>query len=152
MKTRYDYTNQAWTAGGLYLDCGHPAAGTVMGAGSPAPGERFQSCRCYGRAHAGEAGSADIVAGMTDPHAKRRLADGRNSWRKMALTPGAQERFVDWLLDNGLTQALRMGSIRPSPTVEAIVHWALSEHQEAVGDHLDLSDEELLALKEEVGS
>ena len=62
MKTRYDYTNQAWTAGGLYLDCGHPAAGTVMGAGSPAPGERFQSCRCYGRAHAGEVVPADIVA------------------------------------------------------------------------------------------
>ena len=58
MKTRYDYTNQAWTAGGLYLDCGHPAAGTVMGAGSPAPGERFQGCRCYGRAHAGEGVSA----------------------------------------------------------------------------------------------
>ena len=32
---------------------------------------------------------------------------------------------------------------------KAIVSWALSEHREAVGDHLDLSDEELLALGEE---
>lgn len=36
-----------------------------------------------------------------DPHAKRRLADGRNSWRKMALTEGAREEFVLWLLENG---------------------------------------------------
>ena len=33
--------------------------------------------------------------------------------------------------------------------VEAIVSWALATHWEAVGDHLDLSDEELRALKEE---
>jgi|TARA_R110000824_G_scaffold6186_3_gene28503 hypothetical protein len=39
---------------------------------------------------------------MTDPHAKRRLADGRNSWKKLGLTPGAREEFVRWLLDNGL--------------------------------------------------
>ena len=38
----------------------------------------------------------------TDPHAKRRQADGRNSWRKLGLTPGAREEFVAWLLENGL--------------------------------------------------
>jgi len=49
---------------------------------------------------------------MTDPHAKRRLADGKNAFRKMALTPGAREEFVDWLLENGLTQALAASDCR----------------------------------------
>ena len=42
-----------------------------------------------------------------DPHAKRRQADGRNSWKKMALTPGARAEFVSWLHMNGLTEALQ---------------------------------------------
>ena len=42
----------------------------------------------------------------TDPHAKRRQADGRNAWKKMALTPGAQEQFVRWMLENGLRDIL----------------------------------------------
>ena len=42
----------------------------------------------------------------TDPHAKRRQADGRNAWRKMALTPGAQGQFVRWMLENGLRDIL----------------------------------------------
>jgi hypothetical protein len=58
----FDYTNQAWTVDGVYVDCGHPAAGTVMGAGSPAPGEPFGGCDCYGRAHKGEPVSAEILA------------------------------------------------------------------------------------------
>lgn len=41
-----------------------------------------------------------------DPHAKRRLADGRNSWKKMSLTPGAREQFVRWMLENGLREIL----------------------------------------------
>jgi len=36
---RYDYTNQAWTVDGRYVDCCHPAA---------------MNCTCYGRKHAGE--------------------------------------------------------------------------------------------------
>jgi hypothetical protein len=60
MKRRFDYTHQAWTVDGRYVDCGHPAAGTVMGADSPAPGEPFQGCNCYGRAHAGEMVSAGV--------------------------------------------------------------------------------------------
>ena len=63
---RFDYTNQAWTQDGAYVDCGHPAAGTVMGDGSPAPGEPFQGCNCYGRAHAGEPVSAEIIAEMDE--------------------------------------------------------------------------------------
>ncbi len=51
---RYDYDNQAWIVDGVYRDCGHPEKGTVMGPGSPAPGEPFRGCDCYGRAHAGE--------------------------------------------------------------------------------------------------
>ena len=42
----------------------------------------------------------------TAPHAKRRQADGRNAWKKMALTPGAQEQFVRWMLENGLRDIL----------------------------------------------
>ena len=42
---------------------------------------------------------------MTDPHAKRRQADGRNAWTKMGLTPGAREEFVRWMLENGLPEA-----------------------------------------------
>ena len=38
---------------------------------------------------------------------ERRQADGRNSWRKMALTPGAREEFVDWLLENGMIETLQ---------------------------------------------
>ena len=48
---------------------------------------------------------------MTDPHAKRRLADGKNAFRKMALTPGAQEEFVSWMLDNGLEQVVAIQRI-----------------------------------------
>jgi len=43
---------------------------------------------------------------MTDPHAKRRQADGRNAWTKMGLTPGAREQFAAWLLENGLRDVL----------------------------------------------
>lgn len=35
----YDYTRQAWVAGGKYIRCGHP------------PG---MECQCYGRIHEGE--------------------------------------------------------------------------------------------------
>lgn len=57
---------------------------------------------------------------MTDPHAKRRQADGRNSWKKMALTPGAQEEFAAWLLENGLRKVL-WGRIDPGGyRIEAI--------------------------------
>jgi len=31
---------------------------------------------------------------------KRRLADGRNAWRKMDA--GQREEFVSWMLENGL--------------------------------------------------
>ena len=50
---------------------------------------------------------------MTDPHAKRRQADGRNSWRKLGLTPGAREQFVRWMLENGLPEALN-GMMTPA--------------------------------------
>tara|TARA_R110000765_G_scaffold388682_1_gene481019 strand:+ start:421 stop:681 length:261 start_codon:yes stop_codon:yes gene_type:complete len=66
MATLFDYTNQAWTVDGVYVDCGHPVAGTVMGAGSPAPGEAFRSCECYGRAHAGEPVSEKVMDEMED--------------------------------------------------------------------------------------
>ena len=62
----FDYTNQAWTVDGVYVDCGHPVAGTVMGAGSPAPGEAFGGCDCYGRAHAGEAVAAKVMHEMDE--------------------------------------------------------------------------------------
>lgn len=32
----YDYVNQAWVIGGLYVDCGHP---------------EDMACNCYGREH-----------------------------------------------------------------------------------------------------
>ena len=62
----FDYTNQAWTVDGFYVDCGHPAVGTVMGVGSPAPGEPFGGCDCYGRAHKGEAVSAKVMHEMDE--------------------------------------------------------------------------------------
>jgi hypothetical protein len=48
---------------------------------------------------------------MTDPHAKRRQADGRNAWTKMGLTPGAREQFVNWMLDNGLEDVVAIQRI-----------------------------------------
>lgn len=48
----------------------------------------------------------------------------------------------------GLLEREHTANARKAP-VEAIVSWALATHWEAVGDHLDLSDEELGALKEE---
>ena len=66
MAKGFDYTNQAWIVDGFYVDCGHPSAGTVMGAGSPAPGEPFQGGNCYGRAHAGEAVPEEILAEMEE--------------------------------------------------------------------------------------
>ena len=63
---RFDYTNQAWTQDGVYLDCNHPLVGTLMGPDSPAPGEIFQGCECYGKAHAGEPVSAKIIAEMDE--------------------------------------------------------------------------------------
>ena len=53
-----------------------------------------------------------------DPHAKRRLADGRNSWRKMELTEGAREEFVSWLLENGLRDVVRFQTEIVSSFVE----------------------------------
>jgi len=46
---RFDYTNQAWTQDGVYVDCRHRV-----------------SCDCYGRAHAGEPVSAEIIAEMDE--------------------------------------------------------------------------------------
>ena len=66
MALLFDYTNQAWTLDGFYVDCAHPEAGTRMGDDGPAPGEEFPGCDCYGRAHAGEAVSAEIIAEMQD--------------------------------------------------------------------------------------
>ena len=66
MAKLFDYTNQAWTVDGIYVDCGHPVAGTVMGVGSPAPGEAFRGCECYGRAHAGEPVSEKVMDEMFD--------------------------------------------------------------------------------------
>ena len=50
MTKLFDYTNQAWTQDGAYVDCGHPAAG----------------CECYGRAHAGEAVSEEVMHEMDE--------------------------------------------------------------------------------------
>ncbi len=35
----YDYINQAWVVNGVYMRCSHPG----------------ETCKCYGRLHAGEA-------------------------------------------------------------------------------------------------
>jgi hypothetical protein len=64
----FDYRNQSWTFNGKYVDCGHPPAGTVMGPGSPAPGELFDGCACYGKQHAGEIVSASTVAEILERH------------------------------------------------------------------------------------
>ena len=53
MATLFDYTNQAWTVDGVYMDCGHPKDLVP-----PFP------CSCYGRAHAGEPVSAQVIAAM----------------------------------------------------------------------------------------
>jgi len=66
MATLFDYKNQAWTVDGVYVDCGHPPVGTVMGAGSPAPGEVFQGCKCYSKAHVGESVPSEVVAEMEE--------------------------------------------------------------------------------------
>jgi hypothetical protein len=65
----FDYTNQAWTMlrnddVWIYVDCGHPAVGTVMGVSSPAPGEIFKGCECYGKVHQGKAVPEEIVEEM----------------------------------------------------------------------------------------
>lgn len=75
-RQHFDYTNDAWTIFVFkreddgeygvwrYVDCGHPEAGTVMGAGSPEPGGIFQGCECYGKAHQGEEVPEEIVKEM----------------------------------------------------------------------------------------
>ena len=55
----YDYTNQAWIMGGVYVRCGCPEPGELVDPGQPGgPGGKpfiATECRCYGRLHAGEA-------------------------------------------------------------------------------------------------
>jgi hypothetical protein len=51
----YDYENQAWVANGVYLDCNHPKAGTML-----LTGEVFEGCSCYGRKHKGEACEVEV--------------------------------------------------------------------------------------------
>ena len=46
----YDYTNQAWIMGGVYVRCGHPD----VGARTP-DGQLWTGCQCYGLLHEGEA-------------------------------------------------------------------------------------------------
>jgi len=65
-KQVFDYTHQAWTQDGAYLDCGHYQAGTILGPGGLNSGKVFQGCDCYGRAHEGEAVSAEILAEMDE--------------------------------------------------------------------------------------
>jgi hypothetical protein len=62
----FDYNNQAWVLGGVYQDCGHPQAGSIIPARSDSfyrggiqhriviEESVFDGCHCYGRAHAGE--------------------------------------------------------------------------------------------------
>jgi hypothetical protein len=66
MPSMFDYTNQAWTEDGVYVDCNHPPVGSVMGDDGPVPGAEFVGCDCYGRAHAGEPVSAKIIAEMDE--------------------------------------------------------------------------------------
>lgn len=42
--TIYDYANQAWIVGGVYVSCGHPES---------------MNCNCFGRIHAGESPAAN---------------------------------------------------------------------------------------------
>ena len=55
----YDYTNQAWIMGGVYVRCGCPTPGTVVDPGQPGgPGGKpyvAVECQCWGRLHEGEA-------------------------------------------------------------------------------------------------
>jgi len=39
---RFDYTNQAWTSDGVYMDCGHYEAGTILGPGGLNSGKVFR--------------------------------------------------------------------------------------------------------------
>ena len=59
VESGYDYTNQAWIMGGVYVRCGCPTPGTVVDPGQPGgPGGKpfiATECRCYGRLHEGEA-------------------------------------------------------------------------------------------------
>ena len=71
----FDYTNDAWTEDGFYLDCHHPAAGSIMGDGSPAPGEVFEGCECYGKVHAGEPVPAEVIAEMAPASRPNLTAD-----------------------------------------------------------------------------
>ena len=96
MTTLFDYTNQAWTVDGLYVDCGHPEAGTVMGVGSPAPGEAFRGCECYGRAHAGEAVSEEVMHEMDEREGN--VLKHRRDY--IALLSGAEEP-PDWVYPEG---------------------------------------------------
>lgn len=45
-EVRFDYVNQAWIIDGEVQDCGHPAA---------------MDCSCYGRSHAGELATPDMI-------------------------------------------------------------------------------------------
>lgn len=48
----FDYKNQAWTKGGVYLNCGHPDD---------------MPCGCFGRINQGEKVPAERLREMADP-------------------------------------------------------------------------------------
>jgi hypothetical protein len=59
VESGYDYTNQAWIMGGVYVRCGCPTPGTIVDPSQPGGpgGPRYVAteCQCYGRLHEGEA-------------------------------------------------------------------------------------------------
>jgi hypothetical protein len=80
---KYDYVNQAWTRDGVYVDCNHPAAGTLMGPDSIAPGEEFGGCDCYGRV------SAKVIADWV-----------RSGQLQPPKTYGLSKQFVDDMVES----------------------------------------------------
>jgi hypothetical protein len=103
-KVIFDYTNQAWTSDGVYLDCAHYPAGTILGPGGLNSGKVFQGCDCYGRAHAGEAVSAEIIAEQDE---RERSVITSNNGVRYATEDGTE--CVNWFSTT---------LIKPGPTTE----------------------------------
>ena len=89
MLSMFDYTNQAWTEDGIYVDCNHPPVGSVMGDDGPVPGAEFVGCDCYGRAHEGERVSAKVIADWV-----------RSGQLQPPKTYGLSKQFVDEIVES----------------------------------------------------
>jgi hypothetical protein len=81
--TYYDYTNQAWVNDlDVYIRCGHPSN---------------MDCGCYGRLHAGELASPEVIAEYRPPeHCSLGCTEKPTKQETRQLARG--KRLLDWFI------------------------------------------------------